>query len=93
MGAGIGGGGRVVASRHAGLPGHGHIATGGHGGWETSVTTVPGVFVGPDIRMSRGVGTSEDVAVEAASDVAVSSDATTDDAPADDTTGDTETGK
>ncbi|HSK47397.1 MAG TPA: alkaline phosphatase family protein [Coriobacteriia bacterium] len=41
---------------------HGHIATGGHGGWEPSATTVPGVFVGPDIRMSKGVGTSEDVA-------------------------------
>jgi len=41
---------------------HGHIDTGGHGGWEDEVKTVPAVFAGPEIIISSGTGRSEDVA-------------------------------
>ena len=41
---------------------HGHIATGGHGGWEPEVTTVPGVFAGAGIKLGSGTGRLEQVA-------------------------------
>jgi len=41
---------------------HGHIATGGHGGWEPVVTTVPGVFAGAGIQLGVSTGRLEQVA-------------------------------
>jgi hypothetical protein len=41
---------------------HGHIATGGHGGWESEVVKVPGVFAGNGIRLGTGTGRLQDVA-------------------------------
>ncbi|MER3400941.1 MAG: hypothetical protein C4313_07385 [Thermoflexus sp.] len=42
---------------------HGHIDTGGHGGWEPIVTEVPLVLVGRGIRAGvRGEGTQADIA-------------------------------
>jgi hypothetical protein len=46
---------------------HGHIATGGHGGWEPEVTEVPGVFGGEGVGLGSGTGRLEDVAPTAAS--------------------------
>jgi len=41
---------------------HGHIDPGGHGGWESVVTNVPGVFAGPGIPLRTGTGQMQDVA-------------------------------
>lgn len=41
---------------------HGHIATGGHGGWEPEVVDVSGVFAGPGISLTSGEARQEDVA-------------------------------
>ncbi len=41
---------------------HGHIDTGGHGGWEQVVTTVPGVFAGAGIKLGSGEGRLEQIA-------------------------------
>jgi hypothetical protein len=41
---------------------HGHIATGGHGGFETEVTDVPVVLAGPDVTLGSGRGTLDQVA-------------------------------
>ena len=41
---------------------HGHIDTGGHGGWESDVIQVPAVIAGPGIKLAKGTGRSEDVA-------------------------------
>lgn len=41
---------------------HGHIATGGHGGWEEEVTRVPVVIAGPGATVGRVSGGQEDVA-------------------------------
>lgn len=38
---------------------HGHIDSGGHGGWESEVVSVPGVFAGPHVPM--GVTGSADL--------------------------------
>ncbi len=46
---------------------HGHIATGGHGGWERVVTDVPAVFSGAGVtKTGRGTGTQDQVAPTAA---------------------------
>jgi hypothetical protein len=41
---------------------HGHIATGGHGGWEPEVITVPGVFSGASVVLGDTKGRLEQVA-------------------------------
>lgn len=41
---------------------HGHIDTGGHGGWESEAVEVPGVFAGPGIVLGTGQGDLADVA-------------------------------
>jgi hypothetical protein len=41
---------------------HGHIASGGHGGWESDVVTVPGVFAGSGVKLGKGTGTLNQVA-------------------------------
>ncbi len=41
---------------------HGHIDTGGHGGWEAVVTTVPAVFAGSGVKLGAGEGVLEQVA-------------------------------
>ncbi len=41
---------------------HGHIATGGHGGWESVVTSVPAIFSGPGIPIGTGAASQSDVA-------------------------------
>jgi hypothetical protein len=41
---------------------HGHIAPGGHGGWEPEVVTVPGVFAGSGVKLGKGTGTLNQVA-------------------------------
>lgn len=41
---------------------HGHVGTGGHGGWEPEVVRVPAVFAGPDVRLGKGTGTQDQVA-------------------------------
>lgn len=41
---------------------HGHIAGGGHGGWEREVTQVPAVFVGPWVSLGRGTMAQADIA-------------------------------
>ena len=41
---------------------HGHIDTGGHGGWEQVATTVPGVFAGAGIKLGPGEGRLEQIA-------------------------------
>ncbi len=35
---------------------HGHIASGGHGGWEPEVVTVPGVFSGASVALGSARG-------------------------------------
>jgi hypothetical protein len=51
---------------------HGHIDTGGHGGFETEVTHVPTVLAGPDIALGSGAGTQEQVAPTVAALVGLS---------------------
>lgn len=46
---------------------HGHIDTGGHGGWETEVTSVPGIVAGPGVPLGRQKGRLVDVAPTVAS--------------------------
>jgi hypothetical protein len=41
---------------------HGHIATGGHGGFEAEVTDVPVILAGPEIVLGTGTGTQDQVA-------------------------------
>lgn len=41
---------------------HGHIGTGGHGGWEQEVTQVPCIIAGPGIGLGTGVGSQAAVA-------------------------------
>lgn len=41
---------------------HGHIAAGGHGGWEKAATRVPGVFAGPGVGIVADGARQEDVA-------------------------------
>lgn len=41
---------------------HGHIGSGGHGGWEPEVTRVPLIFAGSAITLGRGTAKLEDVA-------------------------------
>ena len=41
---------------------HGHIDTGGHGGWEGSVVNVPGIFAGASATLGVGTGRLEQVA-------------------------------
>ena len=41
---------------------HGHIDSGGHGGWEESVVDVPGVFFGEGLPLGQGDALLEDVA-------------------------------
>jgi Type I phosphodiesterase / nucleotide pyrophosphatase len=41
---------------------HGHIGAGGHGGWESLVTSVPAVFSGPGIPIGSATGSQSDVA-------------------------------
>lgn len=41
---------------------HGHIDTGGHGGWENEVVTVPCVIVGPGVALGQAKGRQVDVA-------------------------------
>ena len=41
---------------------HGHIASGGHGGWEREVVTVPGIFSGAAVRLGSATGTLPQVA-------------------------------
>jgi hypothetical protein len=60
--------GRLVAALQDGstvfvvVADHGHIATGGHGGWETIATQVPGVFSGPGIAIGSAKASQSDVA-------------------------------
>ena len=44
------------------LADHGHLDTGGHGGWESVVTRVPAVFSGAGVRAGTGVHRLSDVA-------------------------------
>lgn len=41
---------------------HGHVATGGHGGWEPEVLNVPGIFSGSAVVLGTTSGTLEQVA-------------------------------
>lgn len=41
---------------------HGHIDTGGHGGWEPEVVRVPCVIAGDGVKSLSGVGTLTDIA-------------------------------
>jgi hypothetical protein len=41
---------------------HGHIASGGHGGWEPEVVTVPGVFSGASVVLGSAKGDLDQVA-------------------------------
>ena len=41
---------------------HGHIDTGGHGGWEGEVVRVPAVFTGAGVQLGEGTGRLEDIA-------------------------------
>jgi hypothetical protein len=41
---------------------HGHIASGGHGGWEASVVNVPGVFFGERLPLAQSSALLQDVA-------------------------------
>lgn len=41
---------------------HGHIASGGHGGWETEVVNVPAIFTGPGIVLGQGRMAQVDIA-------------------------------
>jgi len=41
---------------------HGHIAAGGHGGWESEVTQVPAVFAGPGTVLGKGDIEQADIA-------------------------------
>ncbi|MDZ4170381.1 MAG: alkaline phosphatase family protein [Coriobacteriia bacterium] len=41
---------------------HGHIDTGGHGGWEPEVVSVPGVIAGEGVRVLEGEARLEDIA-------------------------------
>jgi hypothetical protein len=40
---------------------HGHIATGGHGGWEPDVIEVPAVFAGSGVKFGEGTGDQDQV--------------------------------
>jgi hypothetical protein len=59
---------RLVAGLQAGsttfvvVADHGHIGSGGHGGWETEVVTVPGIFSGAAVRLGSAKGTLAQVA-------------------------------
>lgn len=44
------------------LPDHGHIDTGGHGGWEESATSTFAAFAGPGVAQATASGRLEDVA-------------------------------
>ena len=41
---------------------HGHIDTGGHGGWEQEATKVRGILAGKGASLADGTGALEDVA-------------------------------
>ena len=41
---------------------HGHIGSGGHGGWEDAVVAVPAVITGNAVAMGTGTGTLEQIA-------------------------------
>jgi len=41
---------------------HGHVAAGGHGGWESEVTQAPAVFAGPGTILGRGTIEQTDIA-------------------------------
>jgi len=41
---------------------HGHIDTGGHGGWEDEVTGVPGILAGSGVAMGTGTGNLDQIA-------------------------------
>ncbi|HEX9094331.1 MAG TPA: alkaline phosphatase family protein [Coriobacteriia bacterium] len=41
---------------------HGHIDTGGHGGWEDVATNVPAVFAGAGVSLGKGEGEQDQVA-------------------------------
>jgi len=41
---------------------HGHIDTGGHGGWEDEATTVPGILAGSAVAMGTGEGNLDQIA-------------------------------
>lgn len=41
---------------------HGHIDTGGHGGWEDSVVNVPGIIAGASATLGVGTGRLEQIA-------------------------------
>jgi len=41
---------------------HGHIDTGGHGGWEDEVTSVPGVLAGAAVAMGTGTANLDQIA-------------------------------
>ena len=41
---------------------HGHIATGGHGGWEPDVVSVPGIFSGAPVVLGTATGALDQVA-------------------------------
>lgn len=41
---------------------HGHIDTGGHGGWEDEVTTIPGILAGAAVAMGTGTGDLDQIA-------------------------------
>ncbi len=41
---------------------HGHVATGGHGGWEDEVRRTPAVFAGAGVALAEGEGLQRDLA-------------------------------
>ncbi|MEI7814266.1 MAG: alkaline phosphatase family protein [Coriobacteriia bacterium] len=41
---------------------HGHTASGGHGGWESEVVSVPGIFSGGSIALGKATGSLDQVA-------------------------------
>ena len=41
---------------------HGHIGTGGHGGWEDEVTPVPGIIAGSAVALGTGTGNLDQIA-------------------------------
>ena len=41
---------------------HGHVDTGGHGGWEDEVTAVPGILAGSAVAMGVGEGNLDQIA-------------------------------
>ncbi|MDO9108780.1 MAG: alkaline phosphatase family protein, partial [Coriobacteriia bacterium] len=46
---------------------HGHVAAGGHGGWESEVTRVPAIFAGPGTILGQGDIAQVDIAPTVAS--------------------------